>query len=174
MSVQVSINNIVNGAINDIHSTLQNNDIMFQIVEELVDRLKKTNIVTPGNKEQIGRYLTHLSKSRPIGIGIKSINLLDSGLINPGIFDNIGSDPKNLLIMTVLYYVSDLNKYDFHLINYAMENNISVKNIIVLLLLNNTYDINRFCYINSITGQRYYTILTLKKLSGLHKVENNF
>lgn len=146
-------------AIDDLKSTLQNDYIMQKLVEELLKKITRSKLIIKQNKEAIKTYFglaetkypCHQSKICPVGFDI-----------------------KHLLIMTAIYYLSDLNKYDYYLINYGFSYGLEANKIIILLLLNNIHDINMFCQLNHLVGDRYHTIATLKKLSALHRVQYNF
>lgn len=146
----------------DMISTLHNNEIMQNIVQQLVDKLNKSSIIKPEHKIKIQNYF----------IGIQ---------INPTIFNNtfLGSasedtERNNLLWRTIIYFISDLNKYDYHLVNASFSSGLDVIDVFVLLLLNNIYDIEIFCKKNFLYGEIYYTIITLKKLSALYKLYHNY
>jgi len=158
MSASVLINN----SINDLKQTLNNNDIMYRIVNDLASKIRTTNIVTPANKDLINQYLNRFP-----GANTNQIIFAEQDKITE-------VSGKDLLLLTIIYYVSDLNKYDFHLINFAIEYGLTMEDVIVLLLLNDMYSIDRFCKLKGLLGTEYYTICTLKKLSALHKVEWNF
>jgi hypothetical protein len=159
----MSINLLVNNAVNDLKQTLNNNDIMYKIVQDLVGKLNNTNIVTPENKNSIVRYMQNF----PLSGNSMNLNVVELKNIET-------SSPKDLLLLTIIYYLSDLNKYDYHLINFGFDYGLTVEDIIILLLLNDIYTIDTFCYSRQIFGSQYYTLVTLKKLSAMHKVEFNF
>jgi hypothetical protein len=159
----MSINLLVNNAVNDLKQTLNNNDIMYRIVQDLVGKLNTTNIVTPENKSSIIRYMQNFPlDSNSLGLNVVELKNIEN------------SSPKDLLLLTIIYYLSDLNKYDFHLINFSFDYGLTVEDIIILLLLNDIYTIDVFSHSRQIFGSQYYTLATLKKLSAMHKVEFNF
>lgn len=137
---------------NDMISTLHNDAIMQSIVQQLVDKLNKSKIIKPDHKTKIQNYLTNIE--------------IDDF--------NITKTPYDLLWRTLIYFISDLNKYDYHLVNVAFSSGLNMVNVIVLLLLNNIYDIEIFCKKYFIHGETYYTIITLKKLSVMHKLHYNY
>jgi hypothetical protein len=156
MSAKITLNN----AINDLTNTLNNDFVMQNIVTQLVDKINKSKIITKKKNFSIGSYfdpyLAHI-KTPIERYGIPSNNYI-----------------LNLLITTIKYCLSDLNIYDYHLINYLFEYNLQPNNIIVLLILNNIYDIDAFCKLHTLHGDKYHTISTLKKLSALHRIQYNF
>ncbi|XWV25299.1 putative ORFan [Tupanvirus deep ocean] len=154
-------------AINDLRSSLHNDFVMQNIVAQLVGKINQSNIILPQNKYAINDYFNIPSTQikRPLSIGFTKPS-----------YGNSGSQPsvKNVLIATAVYYLSDLNNYDFHLINHCFKFGLQPNDIIVLLLLNNIYDVDTFCKHRGLTMDKYHTITTLKKLSALHKVQFNF
>jgi hypothetical protein len=159
MSVRILLNN----SIRDLTHSLNNNDVMYQIVQNLMGRLNTTNIVKPTHKDYVYKYLEKF----PSASSQTTLKPVEMSAIQQ-------SSPTDLLLIAMIYYLSDLNKYDFHLINYVMDRSMSIEDVIVLLLLNDIHSIDKFCQMKGLLGSPYYTITTLKKLSALHRVEWNF
>lgn len=157
-------------AINDLKFTLHNDFVMQNIVSQLVDKINRSGLVEPQNKLAMNNYFNFTGRAErkyPLSAQITSFK--------PGYVKPQGeSSVKNLLIATAIYYLSDLNNFDYHLINRAFNFGLGANDIVVLLLLNNIYDIETFCKMKNIMNDRLYTIMTLKKLSALHKVQFNF
>lgn len=151
----------LNKAINDLSATLQNDLVMQHIVSKLVEKINSAKIVKPQYKTAISQYY-HSAKSQPVPLATVGISNLQNAAT------------KDLLLLATIYFLSDLNDYDFYLINYAFQLGLAPENIIVLLLLNNIYDIEIFCRRYNIYGEGYYTISTLKKLSALNKLWYNY
>ena len=103
---------------------------------------------------------------------VSSDEILD---IDPVKLKNISSaSPETLIILTVIYYLSNLNTYDYRLINITSDLDMPIENMLVLLLLNDIDSIRTFCKQNELNQNITYRIITLKKLSALHKIENVF
>lgn len=162
MSVKFTLDQTVN----DFKRTLHNDFVMDNIVSQLVGKVNESKIITPQNKSKMSQYFNFngSTQKKPFR------NDLSTFKQNGG----SGLSVKNILIATVIYYLVDLNNYDHHLINYAFNYGIGANNIIVLLLINNIFDIDIFCKKFNIVGSNYNTITTLKKLSALHKIQYNF
>ena len=153
MDVKISLKNIIN----DLVSTLDNDFVMQNIVSELVKKINKSKIIKADNKKIINQYFGN--KVTPI---------------EPAKLSNLGNTTQNLLLQTTIYFLSNLNNYDYHLINTAFDIGLQADNIIVLLLLNNIYDVEMFCRKHNIYGENFYILSTLKKLSAVHKIQTNF
>lgn len=149
----------LNKAINDLANALDNDFVMQHIVARLIDKINRSKIVKAKSKIAITSYF------KPY---------IQEGKLIEYYGTTSGNNILNILIIAVIYYLSDLNIYDYHLINYSFEFGLEANDIMVLLLLNNIYDINTFCQLRSISGDKYHTISTLKKLSALHKIQYNF
>lgn len=157
MNIQFTLNKVIN----DLSNTLQNDLVMQHIVSQLVQKINITKIVKPQYKNAINKYYnTYVSHS----IKLQPVEL--TSLKNAA--------PENLLLLATIYFLSDLNIYDFYLINVAFNLGLAPENIITLLLLNNIYDIELFCRKNNMYGEGFYAITTLKKLSALHKLQYNY
>ncbi|XWV26560.1 putative orfan [Tupanvirus soda lake] len=157
----------LDSAINDLRSSLHNDFVMQNIVAQLVNRINQSNIISPQNKFAVNNYFNIPTSQlrRPMTIGFSK----------PSTEKTSGeSSVKNVLMATAIYYLSDLNNYDFHLINHCFNFGLQPNDIIVLLLLNNIYDVDTFCKQKGLTMDKYHTVTTLKKLSALHKVQFNF
>jgi hypothetical protein len=164
MSVRITLDN----AINDLRSTLRNDFVMQNIVAQLVNKINGSGIINPEYKSAINEYF-----NLPKPYVIRPISM---ALTKP-IPDKKSGEPvsiKNILISTAIYYLLDLNLYDYHLINYSFNYGLKPNDIIVLLLLNNIYDIEIFCKQKGLLGDKYHSLATLKKLSALWKVQYNF
>ena len=68
----------------------------------------------------------------------------------------------------------ELNHYDAKLITLLVKHNVDLDIIITLLIMNNRQDINYLCQKMINNRDICHNILTLKKLSALYKIENNF
>ena len=165
MSVRITLDN----AIHDLRSTLHNDFMMQNIVSQLVNKINQSRIIKSENKLAMNEYfnISNPTIMRPLSYGFKLSTADKKASGNVSI--------KDALISTAIYYLSDLNHYDYHLINYAFNYGLQPNDIIVLLLLNNIYDIEIFCKQKGLTSKdKYHTIATLKKLSALWKVQYNF
>ena len=166
MSARITLDN----AIHDLRSTLHNDFMMQNIVTQLVNKINQSRVIKPENKLAMNEYfnISNTTVTRPLSYGFNKLSTFDkktSGNISV----------KDALISTAIYYLSDLNHYDYHLINYAFNYGLAPNDVIVLLLLNNIYDIEIFCKQKGLASKdKYHTIATLKKLSALWKVQFNF
>ena len=166
----MSIRFTLDRAVNDLRHTLHNDFMMQNIISQLVDKINRSKIITAQNKYAINSYfnlpVSSMQKKYPLNTQIMALK--------PGSLISGESSIKNLLIATAIYYLSDLNNYDYHLINHAFNYGLRANDVVVLLLLNNIYDIETFCTLNQLTGHAKHSITTLKKLSALHKIQFNF
>jgi hypothetical protein len=165
----MSLGSILNHAIGDLRYTLNNDFVMQNLVAQLVNKIKLSNIILPQHKATINEYFKFGTQSQKysLQVHVPKPSTQGSNVITKGSI-------KDLLVSTAIYYLSDLNNYDYHLINYGFNYGLGANDIIVLLLLNNIYDITTFCQKYGISRDKYYTISTLKKLSALHKLQYNF
>jgi hypothetical protein len=141
----------MNSLIHNLPINLHTGSFGKQIVSHLVQQINKSPNVKPNTKQNINKYFDMQSG----GFSTK----------------NLSAD--NLLQMTLIYALTNLNRYDFKLIN-LMADILEAPDIISLLLLNNIADIKIFCLKKHIYGDVSYNIETLKKLSVLHNLESNF
>jgi len=132
------------------------------IVESLIGKINKSNIVTPAHK---------LKLSSHFGVGSHMVSTHPIDLIKESI---LGASEDRIVISFLFGYLTDLNKFDHKLINAGFNCGLDSGDVITLLILNNIDDINEFCIKRRITSDRYYTIATLKKLSALYKLQHNF
>lgn len=157
----MDVPSLLRKAIKDMDAALDNDLVMQHIVANLAEKIRNAKLVKKEYRHIIDRYYkTHRGKEIPLET-IKMTELKTS-------------QPKDLLFLTVIYFLSNLNQYDYMLINLVFEIGLRTDNVIVLLLLNNINDIEAFCSKNKILGENCYAITTLKKLSALHKVIHNF
>lgn len=158
----MSVQNTFKNTINDFGSKIRDGSHVKDVVTKMIASINQSNIVTPNVKKAINQHF---------GIN-PGTRMMTGGHGDAYKAKNVSS--HDLLVATTLYYLSDLNRYDFNLINYAYNYNLGVGDIITLLLLNNIHDINAFCKKYSLMGDQYHSIATLKKLSALHKIQFNF
>lgn len=152
---------LLNNSITDLTHTLHNDFVMQEIVARLVDKINQAQTIKKETKLAISRYFSgyHMQKT----------------YLQPVEFKNIqATTPRNLLLITIVYLLSNLNIYDEYLINYAFNIGLQPNAIIVLLLVNNIYDIEFFCDRYNIGSDGFYNISVLKKLSELHKLQFNY
>ena len=152
---------VLNNSINDLSSTLNNDFVLQQIVARLVEKINQAKIIKKGHKYTINKYFSSY-RGR-----ISDLQAVEMKNINT-------SDPKNLLLLTVVYILSNMNTYDEYLVNYLFNIRQTADAVIVLLLLNNIHDIEIFCKKYNIGSEGFYNISTLKKLSELHKLQFNY
>src|ERR1700761_6518482 len=108
MNFRITLDN----AINDLRSTLHNDFVMQNLVGQLLNKINQSNIIHPQNKYAINEYfnIPNSQMKKPMTIGfVKSSFPKDSG----------ESIVKDVLMATAIYYLSDLNNYDFYLINHC-------------------------------------------------------
>lgn len=167
----MSYHYVFQNSISDLKRTLNNNDVMFYIVQQLMSSLNSTPIVEPQHKISFTNFWNRFSTNN----SPKQYSLSMNNDLQPVAIDDVNrSSTSNIAVLAVVYYLSNLNKFDFHLINYCMRVGLSVEDVIILLLLNDIHTIEVFCRSKNIHSQSYMMIVNLKKLSALHKVENNF
>ena len=152
---------ILNNSINDLSSTLENDFVLQQIVARLVEKINQAKIIKKEHKYTINKYFSSYSGK------LTDLKTIEMKNINT-------SDPKTLLLLTVVYILSNMNIYDEYLVNYLFNIGQAADAVIVLLLLNNIYDIEIFCKRYNIGSDGFYNISTLKKLSELHKLQFNY
>jgi hypothetical protein len=133
---------------------------MQNIVSEITKKIGQSKIIKSEHKNDFDRYLNSLNKKT-----VTNNVIISEPQIN---------DETNALILAAIYYLSDLNFYDYHLINYSFQYGLKVDDIIILLLLNNITDIDFFCKEKNLVLNEQQTIKTLKKLSALRKIQFNF
>lgn len=158
----MNVQNTFKNTIDDFGSKINDGTHVNDVVNNLITSINRSNIVAPHIKKAINQHF-----------GIESgTKLMVGGHGDAYKIKNINS--HDILIATTIYYLSDLNRYDYTLINYAYNYNLDIDSIITLLLLNNIYDINVFCKKYNLLGDKHHTIASLKKLSALHKIQFNF
>jgi hypothetical protein len=79
----------------------------------------------------------------------------------------------NILIIT-LHFLLDINEHDIDLIKLCVENKISSYEILIILLINNSFDLKTFCYSAGIDKNFYKKIKSLKKSSAFTRICKNF
>lgn len=159
MNYQISLNSII-GDINPSNY----NPVMQSIISQLIEKINHSNVVMPENKIYLNQFFNgHIFGASRINRPSFSKQMI----LNK-------NNMKDVLISLAAYYLTDLNVYDYKLINYSFAYGLKANDIIVLLLMNNIYDVELFCQQKGIYGDRLHTIITLKKLSAFHKVQYNF
>lgn len=159
MNYQFSLNTIIG----DINSS-NYNPVMQSIISQLIEKVNQSPIVMPENKHYLNQFFSGHLFGAP---RITRPSFSKQMTLNK-------NDMKNILVAFAAYYLTDLNVYDYKLINYLFAYGMKADDIIALLLMNNIYDIELFCQQKGIIGDRLHTIITLKKLSAFHKVQYNF
>lgn len=157
----MDIKNILNQAMDNFKNSEQKDPTIQTLLIEIADKINKSPLVSPQNKIIINDYLTITGIQRPM-------------TMFPSKRRFTTTTDKNILLTLSLYFITDLNKYDFYLINYALNFGLNPNDVINLLFLNNIRNIDDFCKQHKLYGDKYFTITTLKKLSALHKVNYNF
>lgn len=153
MNIESSINKIID----DMSDTLNNDFIMQQIVAILAKKINKSAIIKPQYKIKIKEHIeSH---------GIYVIPKCDC---------NNMLYPSKILLRTIIYFVSDLNVYDYNLINFLFDASQNPADVIIVLFLNNITDIKTYCIMHDMNLNETQTIITLKKLSALYKLKYNF
>lgn len=176
MNIQSALQDVIKAT----NSDLQHELIMKHLIYELHDKIVKSPLVTPNIKNAISAHFGYRDSSKlnvPYNLNAAQMYKTTPPPIYRKPVDVAqlkNTDMKDILILTTIYYLSDLNKFDYKLINEAANMGLSTENIITLLLLNNIYDVKTLCEMNKIGGDALYRITTLKKLSALHKVQYNF
>lgn len=158
INIQNTLKDTINNAASKIHDDAYMNDIVYK----LTSSINKSNIVEPNVKRAINQYF-----------GINSGTKMMVGG-NGDFFKSKNINTHDLLLATTIYYLSDLNQYDYKLINEAYKYGLEIGDIITLLLLNNIHDISVFCEKHNLKNNEQYTLSTLKKLSALFKIQYNF
>ena len=82
--------------------------------------------------------------------------------------------PEEMMVASLTYYLSDMNKFDHKLVNLGFDAGLTDQDVIVLLIIDDLDSIDHFCQQHGIVGEPYRSIVTLKKLSGLQKLRNMF
>jgi hypothetical protein len=126
------------------------------IIGNLMGKINKSSIVLPTNKLLFNDYVNS--------------NIGRFGTNNP--LEEISED--SIVVSFLFNNLTDLNKYDYNLINTGYNIGLTSDSILYLLMLNNLDDVNDFCTDHNIHGQKQYNIITLKKLSALYKIQHNF
>lgn len=158
----MNVQNTFKDTINEVAFRINDDSHINDVISRLIGSINQSKIVAPNVKKAINQYF-----------GINSgQKMMVGGYSNR--FESKDVNSYDLLLATTIYYLSDLNRYDFNLINYAYNYGLDIGNIITLLLLNNIYDINDFCKKYNLYSDQQYTISTLKKLSALYKIQFNF
>lgn len=153
----MSVENNFKKLITNFNLKIQNGSYSNQLVNKLIASINNSRIVGNNVKKAFNEHFNIVSGTKlMIGGNNNSNNSLD------------------LLIATVSYYLTDINRYDEKLINYAFDIGLDVHSIIILLFLDNISDIQSFCKMNGLTHDKCMTLTTLKKLSALHRVQFNF
>lgn len=80
----------------------------------------------------------------------------------------------DMMVSIASYSMSNLNRYDYILVNKSIDYGLNVEETIELILIDNLDDINNFCNKKSIHGDTRHTLVTLKKLSALYKLQYSF
>lgn len=159
MSLYVNLNNMLS----NVNFNTNDTNTMYFVVDQVMQNIRGNPAIEKNNMNKFNQFWDKFSGK------------FDNTTINPVNMQNLdASSSKDLVLLAVAYYLSNLNTYDFNLINYCNKVNMDTSDIIILLLLNDMQTINNFCKVKSIHSQSYYVILTLKRLSALHKVEYNF
>jgi len=153
MSVRITLNS----AVGDLSRNAFDNNIAHNLLYQVMRKINVSNVVKPENKSMLNNYFS-----------VSSQNVSDTPI------DISRLSAQDQLLITATYYLSDLNNYDFTLINSAFDFGLGVSDVIVLLLLDNIYDISTFCNKHGLVADFHHTIATLKKLSALHKIQYNF
>jgi len=152
-------------ALNDLFDSLHNDLVTQNLVGQLLNNILQSNVVDPKYKKIIKifykKFKTISQKLGPL-----------SQLTRIRTIQNLHGE--KMLVALAIYYLCDLTKYDYHLINYCFKIGLDTENIIVLLLLNNINDINYFCQKYRLDNYKSQHIATLKKLSAYHKLLFNF
>lgn len=149
MNIESSIGKIIS----DMSDTLHNDYIMQKIVDELAKKIYQSRIVKPIYKNKIMEYKNEFINK----CECKNMNYV-----------------SKILSDTVIYFLSNLNIYDYNLINILMDSGLAAEHIIAILLLNNINDIEQYCDSLNMNPDMYYKTATLKKLSALHNLKNNY
>lgn len=148
--------------IDDTKSAIDNDLIMKKIVMQIAKKINQSKIVKMEYKKSFDQY----SQNEKILMPESKHTLL----INNSIYHA----DTSALILSAIYYLSDLNFYDYQLVNYSFEYGLKIDDIIILLLLNNIKDIEYFCKEKKLISNEKYNIETLKKLSALYKLQFDF
>ena len=145
---------MLNRTIDNVSSKLDNDKVIHNILAEVVKKMNKSKIVTPQNKEAMSNYYRDIPKYNPP-------NVMKGGC-------------EDIMRGTLIYYLSNTNKYDEMLVNKTSSYGLEIKETILLILLNNLYDVKIFCKSHNLNSDQTNNIVTLKKLSALHNLEHNF
>jgi hypothetical protein len=156
MSVRIILNNAINNM-----SYGDNDSSINSIMYSLVRNINNSTIIQNRYKQNINSYFNQMFD------GTTPTSLPSASAVDK-------SSVKNILMATTAYFLSDLNKYDFNMINSAFDLGLSASDVITLLFLNNYTDILSFCQINNIRSMETNNILTFKKLSAMYKLHYNY
>ena len=154
----MSVDAMLNNTIKNISSNLTNEFAIQNVISELVTKFNQSPIITDQNKMLMNQYYRKISGGQAPKLKIS----------------NMTGGAENVLQQALAYYLSNINKYDGVLVNRVATYGLGMDNIIVLILINNIYDIKLFCKSNHLNQQQTTTIITLKRLSALHNLETNF
>jgi len=149
---------MLNNTIKNISSNLTNEFAIQNVISELVDKVNQSPVVTDQNKMLMNQYYRKISGGRAPKPKIS----------------NMTGGAENVLQQALAYYLSNINKYDGVLVNRVATYGLGMDKIIVLILINNIYDIKLFCKSNRLNQEQTTAIITLKRLSALHNLETNF
>jgi hypothetical protein len=155
-----NVNTMLNSTIRRLNSGMTNESVIHNVVSEIVNNFNQSSIVTNENKRQMNHYYDEIRGGKPKRSLADNLPEMTGGC--------------NVIQKALAYYLSNTNKYDEILYNKASSYGIPTDKIILLILLNNIYDIKSFCKDNNLTQEQTQTIITLKKSSALHNVEYNF
>ena len=164
MSVQFSLNSAISDLRNNPYGAF-NNNVMQDVIYQMLYKINGSNIIEQDNKSNLNNYFN---------FNFNTTNNSPYSVFNSKTSNASKLSVKELLIVTAMYYLSDLNIYDYKLINQLFNFGLNSSQVIQVLLLNNIYDLTTFCKMNNLSHDNTYTILTLKKLSALHKIQYNF
>lgn len=150
----------LNGVFTKLNINAYDENTMNFIINSIVNKVDGNPNVNENKQKQFKNLMSEMSSQ---------------GSVNPIDMSNISNvSSSDLALLAVSYYLSNLNKYDYHLINYCDTIDMTVSDVIILLLLNDIYSIEQFCNTKSCKTDCKNMIITLKRLSALHKVEFDF
>jgi hypothetical protein len=156
----MSINTMLRNAIESTAPLMTNEYVAQNIIPELVEKFNKMPDVTDQNKYLINQFYQQMRTNKST-TPKESVNVMAGGSIN-------------VLQQAIAYYLSNINKYDGILVNYAVSYGLNMDKIIVLILINNIDDLKFFCRINNLNHEQTHTVIKLKKLSELYNLQHNF
>lgn len=152
MNMRSMIGQSIEGA-----SRIVNNRFLKEnITPYIISKINESSLVADKSKDKFNKYLKGGFKVKVPSISSLSLREM------PG---------QDILIMALIYYLADLNQFDYQLINLSTNIDLSVEDIILLLLIDNINDINIFCKQRAIYGVYYYLVTNLKKMSAWHRLQ---